>query len=138
MGVLEHGALVVVERAAVQRFQKQAHGMQRLAQVMAGRCEKAGFVAVGLLGGLLRRQGPLRLGPQLADQALVFQLERNAAPRGTVGRASLQAGQRVVHPREEQRRPHHGPPGQCHRHHHTADGAGEVGDVGAVQRCAQP
>ena len=75
--------------------------MQGLAQVMAGRCQKTGFVAVGLLGGLLRRQGPLRLGPQLADQALVVQLERNAAPRGPVGRAGLQAGQSVVHAGQE-------------------------------------
>ena len=39
--MLEHRALVVVERAALQRFEKQSHGMQGLAQVVAGRCQKS-------------------------------------------------------------------------------------------------
>ncbi|MNV29572.1 hypothetical protein D3C71_1208020 [compost metagenome] len=138
MGMPQHGELVVVERAALQRFEEQAHRVQGLAQVVAGSGQETGFVAVGLLGGLLGREGALRFGAQLVHQPVVFQLERNAAPCGPVGGARLHARERVVDTGEKQRGPHHRPASQRHRHHHAADGTGEVGDIGAVQRGPQP
>ena len=69
-----------VERALAQRAEVQAEGVDRLAQVVAGSGQETGFVAVGLLGGLLGREGALRFGAQLVHQPVVFQLERNAAP----------------------------------------------------------
>ena len=111
--MVQHRLLVGVQRAALQALQKQPHGVQRLAQVVAGRRQEARLVAVGFFGDLLRRLGALGLGAQLSHQALVFQFQGNAAAGGCIGRAGLHAGQAEIHQHRNSAGHSTGPPARA-------------------------
>ena len=112
--------------------------MQGLAQVVAGGCQKTRFVLAGLLSGFLRLAGVVGLGAQLHHQPLVVKFEQDAVARRLCQVARMQAGQGVIghhhhHSRQSDRRWREQQRGQ-----RAADGAAEVGDVGAVHRRSQP
>ena len=128
----QYGGLVLVQWGAQQSFEEQPHGVQRLAQVVAGSGQEARFVLAGAFGGFLCQQGALGLGAQLRDQTLVFKFQFDAVARGLRQVARVQAGQAVVGGHQQQGgQDHHGGHHQ-HGQHGAADGAAQVEDVGAV------
>ena len=80
--------------ALAQRLGEQAHGVQRLAQVVAGGGEELRLRAVGHLGLAARGFGSLLLDAQLRQQVVGPQLQLDhaaAAPGGSCAPAAWSA-----------------------------------------------
>ena len=133
----QHAGLLRRQRAARQGVEEQAHGVQRLAQVVARRGEEARLVLVGLLGRRQGLHGALGLGAQLRHQALVVEAQLDAVARRARQVARVQRREQVVHGHHHAAGQGDGPAHHGQGDEHAADGAGQVDHVAAQQRRAQ-